>query len=61
MEERTRIREYVYCWKCKTGITWQANDPNDSEHYGVMAKLEHHQEQLECIREQKLIELLNGK
>jgi hypothetical protein len=61
MAEKTRIREYVYCWKCKTGITWEANNPNDSEFYGVIAKLEDHQERLECIREQKLTELLNEK
>jgi hypothetical protein len=58
MEVRTRIREYVYCVKCGSDITWNANDPNDDEYGGVLDKLEHHQEGLKCIREQKLKEIL---
>ena len=58
---KERIREHVYCWKCKTGITWEANNPNDNEYNGAMDKLEHHQEQPTCTREQKLTELLDGK
>ena len=23
-----KIREYVYCVKCSSDITWNANDPN---------------------------------
>ena len=58
MDVRTRIREYVYCVKCGSDITWNANDTNDDEYGGVLDKLEHHQEGLKCIREHKLKEIL---
>lgn len=43
MEVRT---EYIYCVKCGTGITWNANDPADDEYGGVIDKWQHHQEGL---------------
>ncbi len=59
MEVRTRIREYIYCVKCGSDITWNVSDPNDTKnYYGVYSKLLHHQEGLECIREHKLKEIL---
>jgi hypothetical protein len=51
-------REYVYCPRCNTDINWDEDDPNDEEYGGSIDKLIHHWEQIDCIREYKLKQLL---
>ena len=50
--------EYVYCPRCNTDINYNSNDPNDEEYGDVIDKLIHHWEQIDCIREYKLKQLL---
>lgn len=49
---------YTYCPRCNTDINYNSNDPNDEEYADVIDKLIHHWEQIDCIREYKLKQLL---
>ena len=49
---------YAFCPRCNIDINYNSNDPNDEEYGDVIDKLIHHWEQIDCIREYKLKQLL---